>query len=51
MVEECCKNCKYYMGMPTVHGEDGLCRRYPHGELKYKEDWCGEYQPKSQSGG
>lgn len=41
-----CKDCKYYAEDKDFKGGvyDGICRRFPGGEIIKENDWCGEFK-------
>ncbi|MFW6047020.1 MAG: high-potential iron-sulfur protein [Candidatus Woesearchaeota archaeon] len=42
--EEICKNCKFFIDVPTYKMQDsGTCRRFPQNYTTTETAWCGEY--------
>jgi hypothetical protein len=44
-----CENCFYWKRHTTEARKDdnvGSCKRFPHIEEKYGEEWCGEFEVK-----
>ena len=40
--KDCCGRCKYLMILSKQ--DYGLCRKFPKCEMKYRKDWCGEFE-------
>lgn len=46
-----CRGCRLweedeYSQANTGSSNAGFCHRYPQREVKYSDDWCGEFKPK-----
>lgn len=54
MIVAACKRCVYFDETLDEYTKDtwswaeGVCRRYPDGDLKTRDRWCGEFVPRNR---